>query len=351
VGTSTDLPNGGISPLFCLFCSTVYQLLEEMVDNGWPLTTEPNALKAMIAPPTVLGRIHQVVTGQSTVSESLADGMVSNMPWRKAGVKYAQNEVYVDIVEEFDAIVDVSGQVVSSDINGSIQVQSKLSGVPDLTLTFKNPEVIDDCSFHPCVRYNRYDNDKVISFVPPDGAFELMRFRVKNMAQVITPPIFCNPQLSFGGDSSSHANNGKKKVDGRISISLGLRSNSSLIFGQRKGATQMVEDVVVIIPFPSVVRTANLTANVGSVLFDEAKKVAKWTIGKITLNKKCQLNGSMVLSGSAEENPPLTVKWSIPNASVSGLSVSGLSLHNENYKPYKGVRCLTKSGRFSVRCA
>ena len=67
------------------------------------------------------------------------------MPWRKAGVTYAQNEIYVDIVEELDAIVDVNGQVVSSDINGSIQVQSKLSGVPDLTLTFRDPEVIDDC--------------------------------------------------------------------------------------------------------------------------------------------------------------------------------------------------------------
>ncbi len=35
--------------------SQVYQLLEEMVDYGFPLTTEPNALKAMIAPPTVMG--------------------------------------------------------------------------------------------------------------------------------------------------------------------------------------------------------------------------------------------------------------------------------------------------------
>jgi len=58
----------------------------------------------------------------------------------------------------------------------------------------------------------------------------------------------------------------------------------------------------------------------------------------------------MVLSGTAEENPPLTVSWSIPNASVSGLSVSGLSIFNESYKPYKGVRCITKSGRFTVRC-
>lgn len=33
------------------------------------------------------------------------------MPWRKADVKYSQNEVYLDIVEEVDAIVGVNGQV------------------------------------------------------------------------------------------------------------------------------------------------------------------------------------------------------------------------------------------------
>lgn len=37
--------------------STVYQLLEEILDNGWPLTTEPNALQAMIRPPTVMGKV------------------------------------------------------------------------------------------------------------------------------------------------------------------------------------------------------------------------------------------------------------------------------------------------------
>merc|ERR1712167_298868 len=35
--------------------SMVYQLLEEMLDDGSPLTTEPNALKAMIRPPSVIG--------------------------------------------------------------------------------------------------------------------------------------------------------------------------------------------------------------------------------------------------------------------------------------------------------
>lgn len=54
---------------------------------------------------------------QSNVSDVLPDGTVSSMPWRKAGVKYSQNEVYLDIVEEVDAIVGVNGQVRSSDDN------------------------------------------------------------------------------------------------------------------------------------------------------------------------------------------------------------------------------------------
>ncbi len=37
--------------------STAYQLLEEMVDYGWPLTTEPNALTDLIRPPTVMAKV------------------------------------------------------------------------------------------------------------------------------------------------------------------------------------------------------------------------------------------------------------------------------------------------------
>jgi len=325
--------------------STVYMLLEEMNDYGNPLTTEPNALQSMIIPPTVLGKIQQVISGTNNVKESLPDGTVSNMPWRRAGVKYAQNEIYVDLVEEIDAIVDVNGQVISSDINGSIQCQSKLSGVPDLTLTFRDPDVIDDCSFHPCIRYNRYDNEKVISFVPPDGNFELMRYRVKNMSRVITPPIFCTPQLSFGGEGDG------KRGEGRISVLVGLKTVSSLIFPNQKGP-MILEDVVVTVTFPRVVRTANLTANAGSVLYDEATKIAKWQIPKIGGQKNVQLTGSMVVKGHRpEECPPIQLEWKIPMASVSGLSVSGLSVVNEAYKPYKGVRTITKSGKFTVRCS
>lgn len=328
--------------------STAYQLLEEMVDNGWPLTTEPNSLKSMIRPPTLVGKLEKVVMGtqsNAVVAESLPNGTISNMPWRKAGVKYTHNEIYVDIIEEVDAIVDATGRIISSDVSGSIQAQSQLSGVPDLLLTFKDPEVIDDCSFHPCVRYNRYERDRVVSFVPPDGDFELMRYRVRNASQLVSLPILCTPQLSFREDNL----NSSSAVEGRISITVAAKSISSLI---RSSGSVIIEDVLVTIPFPKVVNTTNLSANIGRVLYDESLKVAKWTIGKLDEGIQPVLSGTMILTKGAphpEENPPLQLNWKIPLTSISGISVSGLSLSGESYRPYKGVRNIVKSGRYQVR--
>ena len=78
-----------------------------------------------------------------------------------------------------------NGLPVSCEISGEVQVLSKLSGMPDMSLIFSNPHILDDVryivlyltsiyisSFHPCVRYNRFEQNKVISFVPPDGSWE-----------------------------------------------------------------------------------------------------------------------------------------------------------------------------------
>jgi len=233
---------------------TVYQLLEEMMDYGYPLTTEPNALKAMIKPSSVISRLTSAATGASSVSDVLPDGTISNMPWRKTGVKYAQNEIYLDIVEEVDSILGANGMIISSEVSGAIVANSRLSGVPDLALSFVDPSLIDDCSFHPCVRYNRFERDKVVSFVPPDGTFELMKFRVTT-GEKIMAPCYCQPSLSF-----EYANN-----QGSINVQVGVRAQSSLIFpaGVKRGAT-VVEDVSISIPFSRSVRTCNLTVTAGS---------------------------------------------------------------------------------------
>jgi len=36
---------------------------------------------------------------------------------------------------------------------------------------------VQDVSFHQCVNLGRYNTEKVVSFVPPDGEFELMKYR------------------------------------------------------------------------------------------------------------------------------------------------------------------------------
>lgn len=206
--------------------ASVYQLLEEMMDYGYPLTTEPNALKAMIKPNSVISRITSAAMGSmssSSISDVLPDGTLTNMPWRKTGVKYSQNEIYVDIIEELDSIVDKNGMVISSEVSGVIVANSKLSGVPDLALTFLDPSLIDDCSFHPCVRYNRFERDRVVSFVPPDGNFELMRYRVHSDGGVVGP-CYCQPSVSFEYATDR----------GSISVIIGVRNQNSLIFPQGK---------------------------------------------------------------------------------------------------------------------
>ena len=298
----------------------------------------------------------------SILSEALPTGTVSNMPWRKAGVNHPNNEIYIDIIEEIDAILSSNGSVISSDVSGSIQAQSNLSGVPDLLLTFNDPTLIDDCSFHPCVRYNRFEKDRVVSFVPPDGPFQLMRYRLKtngdmglysNLA-VGNMPIQVIPRISYGQFGGN--------VGGRISLTVTARSISSLVYSSSRKGPLVIEDVAIVIPFPKFVRTANLNVTSGEIIYDEAGKIAKWNIGKLDEKKRPQLNGSMVLeeeegrdtmatmSALGEEQPPLLVNWKILLASVSGLNINGLSVTGEHYKPYKGVRNITKSGTFQVRC-
>lgn len=43
------------------------------------------------------------------MGDQLPTGQLSNIPWRRAGVKYTNNEAYFDVTEEIDAIIDKSG--------------------------------------------------------------------------------------------------------------------------------------------------------------------------------------------------------------------------------------------------
>jgi len=320
--------------------STAYQLLEEMMDFGYPLMTEPNVLRSMIKPPSMLSRFQSISSiGVSNISDVLPDGTISNMPWRKTGVSYSQNEIFIDIIEEIDAIVDARGGVVTSEVSGVLATNCRLSGVPDCTLIFKDPTLIDDCSFHPCVRFKRFDRDKVLSFVPPDGVFELMRYRMKKSGHM-TAPVYVQPMITLD----------QAKGTGKLTMNLGQKTQTCLV--ETKMSTSMVvEDIVVIIPFSKAVKSGSFVADVGTVFFHEATKVLKWTIGILQRDQYPQISGDLVMhpNTSRVESPIIQLQWKVINASFSGLSIASLVVSSEPYKPFKGVRSIAKSGKYQLR--
>jgi AP-1 complex subunit mu len=44
---------------------------------------------------------------------------------------------------------------------------------------------LEDIKFHQCVRLARFENDRTISFIPPDGEFELMSYRLNTQGAYV----------------------------------------------------------------------------------------------------------------------------------------------------------------------
>eukprot|EP00743_Colponemidia_sp_Colp-15_P005521 GILK01005938.1.p1 GENE.GILK01005938.1~~GILK01005938.1.p1 ORF type:complete len:430 (-),score=51.07 GILK01005938.1:44-1300(-) len=309
--------------------TTVYLILDEIVDHGHPFNTESNVLEAMIRPPTVLNKLLQSVRGSTTLAETLPDGSLSNIPWRKSNVQHTSNEFHLDFNETLSAIIDKNGMVEHCVIDGEVLAVSALSGTPDLTLSFVDPHLIDDCGVHPCVRYKRWENEKLVSFVPPDGPFKLMTYRsVPTNAPL---PLYVKPTVSFGQDG------------GKIEVMVGPKALPGLV--------KPIEDVVVHLHLPRNVNFSSLTTNQGTVRFDESSKICKWTIGRLVKEKVPNLTGTMTYTEGTscpEERPHAVAEFSVTGYAVSGLKVDSLNLLNERYKTRKGARYSSKSGRIQI---
>ena len=53
---------------------------------------------------------------------------------------------------------------------------------------------MEDVKFHQCVRLSRFENDRTISFIPPDGEFELMSYR---LSTPVKPLIWVEAAVSL----------------------------------------------------------------------------------------------------------------------------------------------------------
>nr|CDS18338.1 AP 3 complex subunit mu 1 [Echinococcus granulosus] len=307
------------------------ELLDEMLDNGFPLTTEPNILRELIKPPKLLRSIAEVVIGRPVggVTSTLPANQLTKLRWRRAGVKYTTNEAFFDVTECVNAIIDRSGNILLAEVEGAIDCTIHLSGTPDLTLSFNNPRLLDDVGLHPCVRYFRWEKQRILSFIPPDGKFRLFTYFIPNLSS-ISLPIALRHNISL------------KAVGSRFELSVSPKST----------AGRPLEKVKVSVVMPSEVSSVNVTPSLGKSSFDTVTKILTWDVGHLETQTYPSLKGSVTLhSGYTQVStaPVVNLQFEFPQCLVSGLRVTRLEMHAENYKPYKGVRYVTVAGKFEVR--
>lgn len=367
--------------------SIVYQLLQEILDYGYPLITEVFALEELVPRPTLESKVRSMLdtpmigrAGNVGVGARQALGYRNVVPWRDPGTQHTSNEILFDVVESMDYIMDSDGRVHKASVRGAVEVNCRLSGMPDVIMQLVNTDAFDDVGFHRCVRLHRYVGESAISFVPPDGKFTLMEYMCPpQLAPTAPPPLYVTPQVSFN------------HLGGRFNCMVGIRASGQSPFSLREPEKE-VQRVVVRLMLPP--HTASMTVSnctAGSTTFERSRGMLTWTIGNLGRNS-ASLGGEFVFDPSASASAqaqaaasagaegggspakaskskhrgkaPVAahaglpssgagataiVSFYVPNHSVSGLRVDSVQVQNEIGKPYKGVKYSAQSGNFVVR--
>ena len=165
----------------------VYELLDEMLDFGYPQNCALDVLKMYIN----LGSLRAPTS--AAADKQMTSTITGARDWRRDGIVHKKNEVFLDVDESVNLLVSASGAVLKNDVSAKIVMKALLSGMPECKLGLNDKVVmekdggkakksagvdIDDCTFHRCVQLGKFDSDRTITFVPPDGEFELMRYRI-----------------------------------------------------------------------------------------------------------------------------------------------------------------------------
>jgi AP-1 complex subunit mu len=97
-------------------------------------------------------------------------------------------------------LIGPNNNIIKSEIIGVVKGNCQLTGMPDLKLGLNDKAYYDtqgrtskskaiefsDIKFHQCVRLGKFENERMITFIPPDGEFELMSYRL----DVRVKPLF-----------------------------------------------------------------------------------------------------------------------------------------------------------------
>ncbi|KAJ5894519.1 hypothetical protein N7495_006210 [Penicillium taxi] len=336
----------------------IYELLDEILDFGYPQNTETDTLKMYI---TTEG-VKSAITNSPSDSSRITMQATGAQSWRRADIKYRKNEAFVDVIEDVNLLMSATGTVLRADVNGQIVMRAYLSGTPECKFGLNDRLLLDpgdstgtnarggggtsgagkstraaagsvtleDCQFHQCVKLGRFDADRIISFVPPDGEFELMRYRA---TENVNLPFKVHPIVREVGTT-------------KVEYSIAIKANySSKLFAT---------NVIVRIPTPLNTATTTERTSQGRAKYEPEQNNIVWKIPRFSGGSEYVLNAEATLTSMTHQKawsrPPIGLSFSILMFTSSGLLVRYLKVFEKsNYSSVKWVRYMTRAGSYEIR--
>jgi len=316
----------------------VYELLDEVMDYGYPQVTDSKILQEYI---TI--EANKTSLPLARAPPPAVTGAVS---WRSEGITYRKNEVFLDVVESVNLLVSANGTPIRSEIIGALKMRSFLSGMPELKLGLNDKLMfeahgrhaskgktieMDDIKFHQCVRLARFDVDRTISFIPPDGEFELMSYRLSTQ---VRPLIWIEAVV----EPYSHS---------RIEYMVKAKSQFKL--------RSTANNVEIRVPVPPDADTPKFRASAGSARYAPEQDCIVWTIKQFPGQKEILLRAhfglpSVTTADAVKPKAPITCKFDIPYFTVSGIQVRYLKvMEKSGYQALPWVRYITQNGDYHIR--
>ncbi|KAJ4811574.1 AP-2 complex subunit mu [Rhynchospora pubera] len=328
----------------------IYELLDEIMDFGYPQNLSPEILKLYITQEGVRSPFSSKQPLERAVPNATLQ-VTGAVGWRREGVVYKKNEVFLDIVESVNLLMSSKGSVLRCDVTGKILMKCFLSGMPDLKLGLndkigleKESEMksrpiksgktieLDDVTFHQCVNLTRFNTEKTVSFVPPDGEFELMKYRI---TEGVNLPFRVLPTIKELGRTRMEVNVKVKSVFGAKIFALG---------------------VVVKVPVPKQTAKTSFQVTSGKAKYNASIDSIVWKIRKFpgqteaTMSAEVELISTMVEKKSATR-PPIQMEFQVPMFTASGLRVRFLKVWEKSgYNTVEWVRYITRAGSYEIRC-
>ncbi|RMZ83794.1 hypothetical protein DV738_g1009, partial [Chaetothyriales sp. CBS 135597] len=298
----------------------IYELLDEILDFGYPQNTDVDVLKMYITPDNISSAIRSVsapaqetsrITMQATGAQS----------WRRGDIKYRKNEAFVDVIEDVNLLMSATGTVLRADVTGQIVMRAYLSGTPECKFGLND---------QLCVQLGRFDTDRTISFVPPDGEFELMRYRA---TENVSLPFTVHAIVREVGTT-------------RVEYSIAIRANY--------GAKLFATNVVVRIPTPLNAAKITERTTQGKARYEPESNCIVWKISRFVGGSEFVLSADAQLTAmtthKAWSRPPLSMTFSLLMFTSSGLLVRYLKVFEKsNYSSVKWVRYMTRAGSYEIR--